>query len=146
MMLNKQPIGRAFINARRAAHASIIRLPSMLSKTNKYAYITHIIIQIVYRIMTCNNSYSFSCCYCTHSNTYGKNGATLIFLSFHNTASSTTGSWSPGNILMCLKKLYNILSTTVSFLDLKDAILCLRRLLFCVYISIILLKVHFACV
>ena len=41
------------------------------------------------------------CCCCMPSETYGKNGATPIFRSFHRTASSTTGGWSRLNILMC---------------------------------------------
>ena len=38
---------------------------------------------------------------CLPSETYGRNGATPIFRSFHRTASSTTGGWSRWNILMC---------------------------------------------
>ena len=55
------------------------------------------------------------CCCCMPSETYGRNGVTQIFRSFHRTASSTTGGWSRWNILMCF--LYIILSTTVSFLE-----------------------------
>ena len=40
-------------------------------------------------------------CCCMPSETYGMNGATPIFRSFHRTASSTTGGWSRWNILMC---------------------------------------------
>ena len=35
----------------------------------------------------------YTCC-CMPSATYGRNGVTPIFRSFHRTASSTTGSWS----------------------------------------------------
>ena len=43
-----------------------------------------------------------SCCYCClPSKTYGRNGVTPIFRSFHRTASSSTGGWSRWNILMC---------------------------------------------
>ena len=41
------------------------------------------------------------CCCCLPSKTYGRNGVTPIFRSFHRTASSTTGGWSRWNILMC---------------------------------------------
>ena len=47
-------------------------------------------------------SVSMCCCCCMPSETYGRNGATPIFRSFHRTASSTT-------------VLYIILSTMVSF-------------------------------
>ena len=39
-------------------------------------------------------------CCCMPSESYGKNGETSIFRSFHRTASSTTGGWSHWNILM----------------------------------------------
>ena len=42
----------------------------------------------------------FSCC-CMPSETYGRNGVTPIFRSFHRTASSTTGGRSRWNILLC---------------------------------------------
>ena len=41
------------------------------------------------KIITINHE-----CSCMPSETYGRNGATLIFRSFHRTASSTTGGWS----------------------------------------------------
>ena len=72
-------------------------------------------------------------CCCMLSETYEK---TAIFRSFHRTASSTTGGFL----------LYIILSTTVSFLDLKDAILFLQCLLFCVYISIFFTSTLCMCV
>ena len=86
----------------------------------------------------------YSCCCCMPSETYGRNGVTPIFRSFHRTASSTTGGWSCWNILMCV--LYIILSTTVSFLE--DTIFLLLGLLFFyfVYISIFFLQVHCMCV
>ena len=40
----------------------------------------------------------FTSCCCLPSETYGKNGVTPIFRSFHKTASSTTGGWSRWNI------------------------------------------------
>ena len=62
-----------------------------------------------------------------------------IFRSFHRTASYTTGGWSRWNILMCF--LYIILSTTVLFLNLKDAILFLQCLIFfvCVHFHFIII-------
>ena len=65
--------------------------------------------------------------------------------STHRTASSIIGNWSRWHILM-LKKVYIILSTMVSFLDVKRVILFLQGLLLFVYISMIFLQVHFACV
>ena len=50
--------------------------------------------------------YPHHCC-CMPSETYGRNGATSIFRSFHRTARSTTGGWSRCNILMCFKNIYN---------------------------------------
>ena len=92
---------------------------------------------IYFSHLSCISSYRccmFVSCYLP-SETYGRNGVTLIFRSFHRTASSTTDSWSRLNILMCF--LYIILSITVSFLDLTDAILFLQSFSFlCVYISI----------
>ena len=41
------------------------------------------------------------CCCCLPSKTYGRNGVTPIFRSFHRTASFTTGDGSRWNILMC---------------------------------------------
>ena len=38
---------------------------------------------------------------CLPSETYGRNGVTPIFITFHRIASSTTGGWSRWNILMC---------------------------------------------
>ena len=73
-----------------------------------------------------NSLFFYSCCCCMPSQTYGKNGVTLTFRSFHRTAGCTTSGWSRCDILMCV--LYIILSTTVSFSE--DAILCLRGLLF----------------
>ena len=67
------------------------------------------------------------------SETYGRNGGTPIFRSFHRTASSTTGGWSRWNILMCF--IYIILSTTVLFLGITDAILFLQGLLFLLYLG-----------
>ena len=61
-----------------------------------------------------------------HSKTYGRNGATPIFRSFHRTTSSPTGGWNHWNTLMCF--LYIILSTIVSISE--DAILFLQGLLF----------------
>ena len=55
-------------------------------------------------------------CCCLTSETYGRNGVNQILRSFHRTASSTTVGWSRLNILNVF---YIILSTTVSFLDLK---------------------------
>ena len=78
------------------------------------------------------------CCCCLPSETYGRNGMTPIFRSFHRTASSTTGGWSRWNIVMCFF-LYIILSTTVSFLE--DTILFYNVLFFhFVYISILFRK------
>ena len=58
--------------------------------------------------------YSWLDCFCClPSETYGRNGVTPIFRSFHRTASSTTGGWSRWNILMCF--FYIILSTEVSY-------------------------------
>ena len=56
-----------------------------------------------------------SCCCCLPSETYGRNGVTPIFRSFHRTASSTTGGWSHWNILNVFFLLYIILGTTVSY-------------------------------
>ena len=66
---------------------------------------------------------------CLPSETYGRNRATPICRSFYRTASSTTGGLSCWNILMCFLNI--ILITTVSVLDIKDAILFLQCL-FCV--------------
>ena len=41
------------------------------------------------------------CCCFMPSETYGRNGVTPIFRSFHRTASSTTDGWSRWNSLMC---------------------------------------------
>ena len=74
-------------------------------------------------------TYIPSGCCCLSSKTYGRNGTTPIFRSFHRTASSTTGGRSrwPFNVFILL----NIMpSTTVSFLDLKDDILFLQCLSF----------------
>ena len=78
------------------------------------------------------------------SETYGRNGVTPIFRSFHRTASSTTGGWSRWNIFNVL--LYIILSTMVSFLE--DIILYLQGLLFFhfVYIPIVLASTLCMCV
>ena len=53
-------------------------------------------------------------CCCFPSETYGRNGVTPIFGSFHRTASSTTGGWSPWNIFNVFFK-YIILGTKVSY-------------------------------
>ena len=65
-------------------------------------------------------------CCCLPSETYERNVATPIFRAFHRTASFTTRGWSRWNMFMCFL-LYIILSTTVSFLDLKDGILFFTR-------------------
>ena len=75
---------------------------------------------------------SGSCCCCFPSETYGRNGVTQIFRCFQRTACSTTGGRSRWNILMYIYiyiYIYIILSTTVSFLDLTDAILLLQCLM-----------------
>ena len=75
------------------------------------------------------------------SETYGRNGVTPIFRSFHRTASSTTGGWSRWDIFNVL--LYMILSTTVSFLE--DTILFLQVSSFFIFVYIsIFSQVHFA--
>ena len=69
------------------------------------------------------------------SETYGRTVLTQIFRSFHGTPSFSTGGWIRCNISICF--LYIIPSSTVLFLDLKDAILSIQDLLFFfVYISI----------
>ena len=76
----------------------------------------------------------FPACCCLLSETYGRNEVTQIFRSFHRTVSSTTIGWSRWDILMCCFKF--ILSTTVSFLDLTDAIFFLQGLLFFIFVCV----------
>ena len=74
------------------------------------------------------------------SETYGRNGVTPIFRSFHRTANSTTGGWSLWNILMCFICIY--IHSEHYGLIFEDTILFLQGLLFfhfCVHF-------HFACV
>ena len=68
----------------------------------------------------------------------------LQFSDPYTTASSTTGGWSRCNILMCFIYIYIILSTSLSFLDLTDAIFFLQGLPF--LYTFPFLQVHFACV
>ena len=72
-------------------------------------------------------------CYLS-SETYGRNGVTPIFRSFHRTASSTTGGWSSWNIFNVL--LYILLSTKVSFLEDTILFLQISSFFIVVYITI----------
>ena len=57
-------------------------------------------VQVILYVWLCVFLGCTRCCCCLPSETYGRNGMTPIFRSFHRTASSTTGGWSRCNFLM----------------------------------------------
>ena len=78
------------------------------------------------------------CCCCLPSDTYGRKGCDSNFHFFTELSVQTQAAGVGGTLNCCAFSLYpsGILSTTVSFLDIKEAILFVHGFLVCVGVCV----------